>query len=76
MFNEEMMNKIRGLKSPEEIMEFAKESGMIISPEKAKKCFDSMQNSGEISDDELENTVGGCGSHAASIYRQCPQCGS
>lgn len=76
MFNEEMMKKIRGLKSPEEIMEFAKDSGMTISPEEAKKYYDSMHRSGEISDEDLENAVGGCGSHGASIYRQCPECGS
>ena len=77
MFNEEMIKKIRGLGSPEELIELGKENGFAISKETAEKYFNSLHGSGEISDEELENTAGGCGGgYSPSIYKQCPECGT
>lgn len=59
-FTNEQMKKARMAKSVEELMTVAKENGINLSTDEAKKYFESFQNE-SISDDELANVSGGCG---------------
>lgn len=58
---EEILKKAKTAKSPEELIELAKENGMEdFSEESAKYYFDILNKTGELSDDELSNAAGGC----------------
>ncbi len=61
--NNELLNKARAAKSPEELLKLARENGMGESEfdeKSAEAYFDLIQRRGELSDDELENAAGGC----------------
>lgn len=60
-FTPEMMEKVRGAKSAEELLAMAKEIGMEdFTEESAKAYFALLQpKSGEVADDELANVTGG-----------------
>ncbi len=59
--NNELLNKAKETNSPEELLKLAHENGAAdFTEENAKAYFETMHKSGEISDDELENAVGGC----------------
>ena len=50
------------MKTPEELLAFAKENGIEMTKEKADEYFKQLStSSGEISDEELDNVSGGCG---------------
>lgn len=60
----ELIEKIKGAKSSEELASLAKENGIELSVEKAKEYFAQFNpNQGELGDDELDNVSGGeqCG---------------
>ena len=58
--SDEQMAKIKDVKSPEEIVAIAKENDLDLTIEEAKKYFDTLQTKqGKVSDDELDNVVGG-----------------
>ena len=60
----ELIAKAKETKTPEELMAFAKENGEEMTEESAKAYFDLIHpQSGEVSDDELDNVSGG-GCHA------------
>ena len=59
--NEELIAKAKEAKSAEELLAMAKESGVPITEELAKECFDRMHTTGELADDELDQVGGGCG---------------
>ena len=48
-------------KSVEELIALAKENGLELAEEEAKKYFAELHKEGELSDDELNNVSGGCG---------------
>ena len=85
MTNEEMLAKAKSAKSPEDIMNIAKEGGSQISLEKAEDIFKALNKSGELSDDEIKNAAGG-GCYRNGIYivgerfscddYECRRCGS
>ena len=61
--NEEMLKKLRGAKSVEDVIAIAKEYGKELTQEKAQELYD-MLNAGavsgkELSDDDLEAVAGG-----------------
>ncbi len=59
--NQELLNKARKTKSPEELLKLANEIGAEgFSEEKAEEIFNALHRSGELSDDELDQAVGGC----------------
>ncbi len=63
-FTPEQIEKARQANSPEELLALAKENGIELSEDKAKEYFDRLNNSGELSDSELENVSGGgCNDH-------------
>ncbi len=58
--DESLLEKVRDAKSPEELLEIARENGFgELSPENARAYFDALKKSGELSDEELSNTFGG-----------------
>ena len=60
--NKELLAKAKEMKTPEELMALAKESGIEMTKEKADEYFKQLStSSGEISDEELDNVSGGCG---------------
>lgn len=76
MINEEIIKKIRAAKSPEEISEIMKSAGTGISEESAANMFRLVESKGDLTDEELESAVGGCGSEPAQQIPNCKQCGT
>ena len=58
--NKELLVKAKEAKTPEELLTLAKENGMEMTAEEAQKIFAQLHSqSGELSDDELDNVAGG-----------------
>ena len=58
----ELVAKAKEAKNPEELMALAKENGIGLTEEEAKAYFDRLHpQTGELSDNELDNVLGGCG---------------
>ncbi len=74
--NNELLNKAKEAKTPEELLKIAQENGMTdFSEENAKVYFDLVNRSGELSDTELENAAGGCkkdGKRVVTLGLECP----
>ncbi len=70
-FTPELIEKAKSAKTPEELMALAKENGMELTEESAKAYFEKLHpQSGEISDDELDNVSGG-GCLVSDPYDTC-----
>ena len=61
-FTAELIEKAKQAKTVEELQEFAKAENIELSAEEAIKAFAELHKTGELSDDELGNVAGGCGS--------------
>lgn len=59
-FTKEMIEKAKAAKSAEELRKLAKAEGMELSAEEANAAFARLSKIGELSDEELDNVVGGC----------------
>ena len=58
--NKELLAKAKEAKTPEELLTLAKENGMELTEAEAKTYFDLLHpQTGELSDDELDNVAGG-----------------
>ena len=58
--NHELLAKAKAAKSPEELLALAKENNVELTDEEAKAYFDQLHpQTGELSDDELDNVAGG-----------------
>ncbi len=57
--DEEIKELLKKAKSPEDLIAFANECNLELSPEDAQKLFDALHAEGELSDDELESVAGG-----------------
>ncbi len=77
--NEELLAKARAAKSPEELLSIAHDYGITgFTIEAAKKYFDAFQSRhGELADEELNVSAGGCGALRAhgrkmvSVFNRC-----
>ena len=58
----EQFEKVKTAMSVEELIALAKENGMELTEEEAKNYFEQWHKEGELSDEELNNVSGGCGS--------------
>lgn len=56
---QELLNKVKKAKSVEEIIAIAKENDMELSVETAETIYAQLNQSGELSDDDLAKVVGG-----------------
>ena len=61
-FTAEPIEKAKQAKRVEELQELAKAENIELSAEEAIKAFAELHKTGELSDDELGNVAGGCGS--------------
>ena len=59
--SKELLEKAKNAKNAEELMELAKAAGTEMTADEAEKAFDRLNNSGELSDEELGSVSGGCG---------------
>ena len=84
-FTPELIEKARQANSPEELLSLAKENNIELSEDKAKEYFERLNNSGELSDEELDNVSGGgCYKGKRLIvtalhgckYWKCKKCGA
>ena len=75
MLNEEIIKRARAADSADELISIAKESGIDLSSEGAERLMENIKN-GEISDEVLENAVGGCGEVKPDPVKLCPECGA
>ena len=69
--NKELLAKAKEAKTPEELLTLARENGAELTAESAKMYFDLLLHpqTGELSDDELDNVSGGaCGT---TYYEAC-----
>ena len=58
--NKELLAKAKEAKTPEELLALAKENGIEMTAEEAQKIFAQLHSqTGELSDDELDNVSGG-----------------
>ena len=60
-FPKELIEKAKTAKSAEELLEMAKAEHIELTAEQAAKAFAELNKTGELSDEELDNVVGGCG---------------
>ena len=60
-FTNEQILKAKAAKSVEELLALAKENGVELTEDEAKKYFAEWHREGELSDEELQNVSGGCG---------------
>ena len=58
-FTQEQLTKAKSAKSVEELLALAKENGVELSEEEAKKYYAEWHREGELSDEELQNVSGG-----------------
>ena len=76
----EMLAKAKMSKSAEELLTLAKENDYALTEEEAKQYLDKWSKEGELSDEELENVVGGCGGYSweefysLMLHQECPKC--
>ena len=73
----ELLAKAKAAKSAEELIALAKENGMELSEEEAKKFFAELNKEGTLADDELDNVSGGCGDEIVKkdlFFFTCPFC--
>lgn len=76
MTGEEIIRKLKDADSVSEVISIAKESGKELTEEQAGIILKGIKNGGEISDEELEGAVGGCGGGPLARRKTCPLCGS
>ena len=60
----EQLAKAKNAKSAEELLALAKETGVELTGEEAKRYFDALNRQGEFTDDELDAVVGAKGEPA------------
>jgi len=71
-FTREIIEKAKGTKTIEELMNLAKENNFEMTPEEATEYFAQFHRSGELSDEKLDNVSGG----RRGGNGTCPVCGS
>ena len=69
--NDEILAKAKAAKSADELIGIAKESGRDITAEQAEVLFKRLSQNGELSVEELESAVGGCGDSKWSPTIDC-----
>ena len=66
--SKELIEKAKTAKTAEELLEMAKEESIEMSAEQAAEYFATIHASGELSDEELDNVAGGCGSGDEPLF--------
>ena len=68
IISKELIEKAKTAKTAEELLEMAKEESIEMSAEQAAEYFVTIHASGELSDEELDNVSGGCGSGDEPLF--------
>ena len=66
--SKELLEKAKQAKTAEELLEMAKAENIELSAEEAAKAFAELNKAGELSDEELDNVSGGCGSGDEPLF--------
>ena len=66
--SKELLEKAKTAKSAEELLAMAKVENVEMSAEQAAEYFVTIHASGELSDEELDNVSGGCGSGDEPLF--------
>ena len=66
--SKELLEKAKTAKTAEELLELAKAENIELTAEQAKEYFATIHASGELSDEELDNVSGGCGSGDEPLF--------
>ena len=66
--SKELLEKEKQAKTAEELLELAKTENINFTAEEAAKAFAELNKSGELSDEELDNVAGGCGSGDEPLF--------
>ena len=66
--SKELIETAKTAKSAEELLELAKTENINFTAEEAAKAFAELNKSGELSDEELNNVSGGCGSGDEPLF--------
>ena len=67
-FSKELIEKAKTAKSAEELLAMAKAEGFELPEGEAKTVFSKLNKTGELSDEELNNVSGGCGSGDEPLF--------
>ncbi|MGN0803987.1 MAG: hypothetical protein ACI4MS_01210 [Candidatus Coproplasma sp.] len=59
--SKELIEKAKQAKTAEELSKIAKAENIELTVEQAAKAYEELHESGELSDEELDNVSGGCG---------------
>ena len=66
--SKELLEKAKTAKSAEELLAMAKAENIEMTAEEAAKYFAELHKTGELSDEELNNVSGGCGSGDEPLF--------
>ena len=66
--SKELIEKAIQAKTAEELIEMAKAENIELSAEQAAKALAQLNRNGELSDEELDNVAGGCGSGDEPLF--------
>ena len=66
--SKELLEKAKTAKSAEELLAMAKAEGFELPEGEAKTVFSKLNKTGELSDEELNNVSGGCGSGDEPLF--------
>ena len=67
-FSKELIEKAKTAKSAEELLAMSKAEGFELPEGEAKTVFSKLNKMGELSDEELDNVSGGCGSGDEPLF--------
>lgn len=67
-FSKELIEKAKTAKSAEELLAMLKAEGFELPEGEAKTVFSKLNKTGELSDEELNNVSGGCGSGDEPLF--------
>ena len=67
-FSKELIEKAKTAKTAEELLAMAKAENIEMTAEEAAKYFAELHKTGELSDEELNNVSGGCGSGDEPLF--------
>ena len=66
--SKELLEKAKTAKSAEELLAMSKAEGFELPEGEAKTVFSKLNKMGELSDEELDNVSGGCGSGDEPLF--------
>ena len=67
MENKELLEKAKAAKSAKELLELARANSVELTEAEAESYFSQLHQSGELSDEELDNVAGGGGCKAQAL---------